>query len=248
MQEEIFDMLLKEEEVSWRTILYDLVKSEKMDPWDIDITRLTQRYIEVVKEMQEYDLRVSGKILLAAAVLLKIKSSHLVDNDIVKFDAILSETENEEFWDDEDGFLSALAQGVQVVKEKQTFTLIPRNPQPRNRKVSINDLVNALQHALATKKKALEKIRPVKFTMPKRSADIMEVIRDVYHKVVYYSKKENKDITFTKLLPPRAGKEDKVYTFVPLLHLENQQKINMEQKQPFDEIYVKLTKSKLKSS
>ena len=75
MQQKIFDMLLQEEEISWRTIIYDLVKTEQMDPWDINITLLTQKYIEVIKEMQEHDLRVSGKILLAAAVLLKMKSS-----------------------------------------------------------------------------------------------------------------------------------------------------------------------------
>ena len=74
MQEQIFDILLNQEELSWKTILVDLVHKEQMDPWDINITLLTQRYIEVIKAMKENNLRISVKILLAAAFLLKMKS------------------------------------------------------------------------------------------------------------------------------------------------------------------------------
>ena len=52
MQQKIFDLLLEQEEISWKTIIYDLVKSEEMDPWDINITLLTQKYIQVIKEMK----------------------------------------------------------------------------------------------------------------------------------------------------------------------------------------------------
>ena len=69
MQEEILQMLLKEEEISWKTILYDLVRNEQMDPWDINVSLLTKKYIEVIKTMQEHDFRISGKVLLAAAIL-----------------------------------------------------------------------------------------------------------------------------------------------------------------------------------
>ena len=49
MQDRIFEMLLKEDEITWQTILYDLVKTEEMDPWDIDISLLSQKYLETVK-------------------------------------------------------------------------------------------------------------------------------------------------------------------------------------------------------
>ncbi|MBI1968615.1 hypothetical protein HYS49_01780, partial [Candidatus Woesearchaeota archaeon] len=53
MQQQIFDLLLNQEEVTWKTLLFDLVKNEQMDPWDINITILTQRYIQAIKAMQE---------------------------------------------------------------------------------------------------------------------------------------------------------------------------------------------------
>jgi len=242
MQQKIFDMLLKEEEISWKTIIYDLVKTEQMDPWNLDITLLTKKYISLIKKMQEHDLRISGKILLAAAILLKIKSTHLVENDISRLDALINQEEEEleeEFYNDE------LGMKTRRKYDPLAYTLIPRNPQERNRKVSVNDLVNALQRAMASKKRVLEKIKPVKYKMPERKIDIMEVIRDIFHKIVYYSKKEKKKkLSFSKLLPPRASREDKVYTFLPLLHLENQHKVSMEQIKPFAEIQVSLTKSK----
>ena len=237
------DLILDQEEVSWKTIIYDLVKSEQMDPWNINITLLTQKYIETIKEMQEHDLRLSGKVLLAAAVLLKLKSAHLIDNDISKLDSLISQTEEmEEF---EEGSFDENFERSK--KQKDQFTLIPRNPQPRNRKVSVHDLVNALQRAMASKKRILAKMRPEKFTMPERKIDIMEVIHDIYNKIVYYSEKDNtKIISFSKLLPPRAAKEDKVYTFLPLLHLENQHKVIMDQEKAFEEINVSLTGKKRK--
>jgi len=239
MQQKVFDLLLEQDEVSWRTILQELVKTEQMNPWDVNITLLTQKYIQIIKEMQEHSLRVSGKILLAAAFLLKIKSAHLVDNDITRLDALINQTEEleEEFFDEMDQFHKR--------RSKDKYPLIPKTPQPRNRKVSIHDLVNALQRAMASKKRVLAKIKPIKFEMPERKMDIMEVIRDVYHKIVYYTKKEKvKKLSFSKLLPPRAGREEKVYTFIPLLHLENQHKVVMMQSKPFSEIHVSLMKGK----
>ena len=93
MQDQIMALLLKEEEISWKTIIYDLVKTGEIDPWDVNITILTQKYIEIIKKMQVHDLPLSGKVLLAAALLLKIKSTHLIENDISKLDDLINSSE-----------------------------------------------------------------------------------------------------------------------------------------------------------
>jgi segregation and condensation protein A len=235
MHKQIMDLLLKEEEIGWKTIIYDMVKSGEIDPWDVNVTTLTKKYIEIVKRLQEHDLKVSGKVILAAALLLRIKSSHLIDNDIARLDSLMNASEDLEEFEEQ------FYENKNKQREKGQYTLIPRNPQPRNRKVSVQDLVNALQRAMISKKRVLEKIRPEKFSLPQRRIDIMEIIHDMVQKINYYSsKKEN--LTFTKLLPPRASKQDKVYTFIPLLHLENQRKVEMKQKEAFDEIHVTLEK------
>lgn len=234
------DLLLNQDEISWKAILYDLVKTEQMNPWDVDISLLTQKFIQVIKEMQEHEFKISGKVLLAAAVLLKIKATYLIDNDISKLDQLINQT-NEL---DEDEIIDEMESRQK--KDKQGYHLIPRNPQPRNRKVSIHDLVEALQQAMISKRKILAKQKPTKFPYNfDRKFDIMEVIKDLYHKITYYTRKDKKDtLTFTMLLPPNAGKYEKAHTFLPLLHLEHQQKVETEQRKPFDEIYIKLAKEK----
>ena len=86
MQDRIFQLLFEEDDVTWQTIIYDLVRKEEMDPWDINVSLLTQKYIELIKKLKQTDFRVSGKVLLAAAILLKIKSNRLVGDDILELD------------------------------------------------------------------------------------------------------------------------------------------------------------------
>lgn len=234
MEEQVFDLLLKQEDISWKSILQDLVRTEQMDPWNINLALLTKRYIQVIRGMQEHDFRISGKILLAAAFLLKMKAAYLVEHDISNLDKLINQTEviGEEELFEELG-----------KREKLSVHLIPRTPQPRTRKVSINDLIDALQRAMASKKRILAQYRPITMEFPQRKIDILGIIRELYHKIVYYSEKDKNDLlTFSRLLPPRAGKKEKVYTFVPLLHLEHQRKVETQQEKPFDEIYVRLLK------
>ena len=73
MQDQIMELLIEKDDVSWQSILNELVRTEKMDPWDIDVSHLTHKYIETVKNLKKADFRLSGKVLLAAAMFLKIK-------------------------------------------------------------------------------------------------------------------------------------------------------------------------------
>ena len=74
MNDKIYNMLIQKDEITWQSILLDLIKSEQMNPWDMNISLLSQRYLETVRKMQDANFLISGKILLACALLLKIKS------------------------------------------------------------------------------------------------------------------------------------------------------------------------------
>ena len=243
MQDQIFDILMQKEDVTWRDLIMDLVSSEGMDPWNLNLNLLTQKYIDTIKTMQEHDLKISGKILLAAALLLKFKSKHLVNVDIQRLDQMF-ESSHDDFEENEDDFEEEDYDDSpsQEKKEKRSYQLIPRNPQPRNRKVSIDDLVNALQRAMTTKKKVLEKIKPEKFEKIRhRKIDIGEAIEEIYSKIEFYS--QSGDVTYNMLLPHNPTKEEKVFTFLPLLHLENHMKIGINQEEPFKEIHIGLIKN-----
>jgi len=230
--DKIFDIIFKEDEITWQSLIYELVKTEQMDPWDIDVSELSQKYIGVLKKLKEMDCRVSGKVLLAAAILLKIKSNKLVGEDIAEFDRMCKEPEiidEEEFYDELKNQF-----GPEFVDK---FKLLPRTPQPRKRKVSIYDLVGALQQALNVKRRrVLASIATPNIKVPEKEYDIENLIEDVYKKVVEYLENNNV-VTFSQLVPSDK-KEDKVYTFIPLLYLENQRRIDMEQEKHFGEIDI----------
>jgi len=38
MQDKLYEMLMNKDEITWQTIIYDLVKTGEMDPWDIDVS------------------------------------------------------------------------------------------------------------------------------------------------------------------------------------------------------------------
>ncbi|WP_207588210.1 segregation/condensation protein A [Halomontanus rarus] len=55
-------------------LLVQLAKNGEIDPWDIDIVHVTDRFLEV---LDEADLRTSGRALFYASVLLRMKSDEL---------------------------------------------------------------------------------------------------------------------------------------------------------------------------
>lgn len=234
--EQIFELLFDKDEITWQSIMNELVKSEQMDPWDINISLLTKKYIETIKKLKEFDFGVSGKVLLAAAILLKIKSNKLVGEDIEYLDRLISQEDEEELTFEED--LEPRAQ------EEIPKNLIPRTPQPRKRKVSIYDLMGALERALEVKRRrVLKSIPPMDIEIPEKKRDISSIIKEIYGKVKAWFWEHRKDrLTFSKLVPS-GSKEDKIYTFIPLLHLTTQRKIDLFQQKHFGEIDIVLKKT-----
>lgn len=235
--EKIFELLFDKDEITWQSILYELVKKEEMDPWDIDISLLSLKYIQMIKDLKEMDFRISGKVLLAAAILLRIKAYRLAGEDLTELDRLLSQTEEEqaEFED--------FSNVDQIIPEDKP-SLIPRVPQPRKRKVSIYDLVDALEKALEVKRRRVMYSLPASnIEIPKKKKEITQIIREVYGRVksILFKTKSNR-LTFSQLVPSDS-KEDKVYTFIPLLHLSNQRRIDLEQEQHFGEIDIMLRHS-----
>jgi len=243
MQERIFELLFDKDEITWQSIILDLIKTEQMDPWDIDISLLSKKYLEMLKKLKDLDFRISGKIVLAAAILLRIKSNKLVGENIIELDRLLAGKDLEELQED---FYDELQNEFEAGQGSTVFDkplLTPKTPQPRKRKVSVYDLMDALQKALEVKKRRVMRNIPArKMEIPKKSVEITSIIKEVYGKITgFFFKNKSKKLTFTELIPSNS-KEDKVLTFIPLLHLTNQRRINLLQREHFGEIEIILNR------
>ena len=75
--------------------------------------------------MQTHDLKVSGKIVLAAAILLKVKSTHLIENDISRLDALMNETD-EDMEDDMSDKDSQIKELQESINKAETWSLSKR--------------------------------------------------------------------------------------------------------------------------
>jgi segregation and condensation protein A len=58
-------------------ILVQMAERGEIDPWNIDIVEVTDRFLSELERRKEIDLRVSGRTLFYAALLLRMKSEYL---------------------------------------------------------------------------------------------------------------------------------------------------------------------------
>ncbi|HUU75980.1 MAG TPA: ScpA family protein [Methanoregulaceae archaeon] len=58
-------------------ILVHLAEKGEIDPWNIDIVEVTDRFLAELDRRKELDLRISGRTLFYAALLLRMKSEYL---------------------------------------------------------------------------------------------------------------------------------------------------------------------------
>ncbi|RME77516.1 hypothetical protein D6774_04175 [Candidatus Woesearchaeota archaeon] len=245
MEDKLLEVLLEQDEITWQSILVNLIKTEEMDPWDVNLNELTSKFIKTVESLKKADLRVSGKVLLAAAILLRIKSTRLVGEDLAAFDSLMAGVDEEELlYTDESEFEQGEGSGaVRINLDGEELRLIPKTPQPRKRKVSIYDLTEALSQALnVTRRRVRNRLSGPEVKIPEKKVDITELMDDVYRFVYERLYGTQRSLKFSEIIPSES-KEDKVLTFIPLLHLSNARKVDLFQEAPFADFDVKLSQT-----
>ncbi len=242
-QEQIHDLLFNRE-LGWQEIIYDLINTEELDPWDIDIIILSDKYLDKISTIEEADFFVSSKVLLAASLLLRIKSEILLNKYITSIDDILFGKKEQPKYSFE-----------RIELNEDIPELIPRSPLPRFRKVTLQELMESLNKAIITENRRIKReiitkdtFRESAFSLPKRKFSIKDKIIEVYRNLTekFKSNREKSKITYNEFV--NNSKEEKILSFLPLLYLEEQKKIWLEQEKPFEEIYIWLEETFLKQN
>ena len=117
-------------------ILVEMAKSGKIDPWNIDIVDVTDKYLAHMVDMKSQNLRVTGRTFLFAAILLKLKSN-------VQF-----EPQEPEPQFDDDGFIVDYDDYVPTNNVISIDEVLQRRTSVRlnhNRVVTLQDLIRQLQ-------------------------------------------------------------------------------------------------------
>ena len=77
---------VQEAEVDGIEILVNMAKQGKIDPWNVDIVEVTDKYLMHLFQSKAQNLRLTGRTLLFAAILLKLKSNVLEGIDVLDFE------------------------------------------------------------------------------------------------------------------------------------------------------------------
>ena len=230
-QQQIQDLLFNRE-IGWQDIIYDLINSEQLDPWDVNIKVLTEKYLLKVQELEEADFFISSKVLLAASFLLKIKSEILLNKYIRSIDEILM------------GKKESVSSKLERIELDEAIPdLIPRSPMPRYKKVTLKELMDSLNKVVNTENRRIRKevikknaLRESSIPLPKKRISLKDKVTIIFTKIKdgLKEKKAVPKVNYFEIIE----KKERASSFVPLLHLEQQSKIWLEQKDHFKEIFI----------
>jgi segregation and condensation protein A len=207
---------------AWKTILIGLVESEKMDPWNVDVIELAEKYLKKINELEGNNLRVPANAILACAILVKTKSKYL------KLSSLEEEEEKE----------AGLTPEQRALMLNQIPDLMS-NRMSREGRITLDELVSSIEDIIqrtTPKKNSARNIPRMEINFD--SGNIEERMQEVFDLI---KKKVDSQgiVLFADLLVDKET-DSIVETFLPVLFLMNNGKILAYQNDFFGEIFVKL--------
>ena len=233
MEEERITQLITVPE--WKTILLDLVEKNELDPWNIDIVRLTNLYIEEIRRRKDNDLYLPANAVLASSILLWLKSKILKQ--------VREELEEKEEPPEEEVIFDVVEPLPEVEEPIEQSLPEPRIVPPSRiatRPISLDELLDTMEKLM---KKGIKK-RPVAVQLPEveeffeemeEGEDVEDFVETVYKRLL-----ERKDSTNMVLLSSLVDNDPLgfVKTLLAILYLANEKKVELFQEEVFGDIII----------
>ena len=220
-------------------LLLHLIKTSKMDIYDISIEKITKQYLDFINKMEELNLDIASEYLVMASELIEIKSKMLLprekmDEDEYEEDPkqklinrLLEYKKYKEMIDD----FKSLEEDRRELFTKEPINLNEYRKEVVNEgDISLEDLLNALNNFLQRKedeKPKTTKITKKEISVTDRSADIRNIL------------KKRKKMSFFELFEIKT-KEYVVVTFLSILEMAKNGELQIKQEDNFNEITVNL--------
>ena len=143
-------------EIDGIEILVAMAKQGKIDPWNIDIIDVTDKYLTHLFQSKSQNLRLTGRTLLFASILLKLKSNILEGLDVASFE----EPEHYDLDYDDDSQLDYQEDNIPASNVVSIDEVLQRRTSVRlnrNRVVTLRDLIRQLEfYEMLDKKQKLK--------------------------------------------------------------------------------------------
>ncbi len=208
-------------------ILLNLVKNDDINPWDLDIVDITDKFLAKIENMKMMDLRISGRTLLYAAILLRMKSTGIV----------VEEEEDDDFgFDDGMDFYDVEDYPVPKLPIRRIAT----------RPVTLQELITELKKAENVEFKRRERTR-IRKIIEMEAVTTDEVLgiaheENIIERVALLGDqlldafKDRTCVPFSELM--NGDRSENVMNYISLLFLATDKKIMLAQKELFGELYI----------
>lgn len=244
-----------QEELDGIELLYQMARQGKIDPWNIDIVDVADKYM-VHLAQNKGSLKSRGKAILYLAILLKLKSNAIVGLDPFQFD----EDNNAEYDDDNDSrFNEDLYEEDSFTFDKHYMNDILERKRSiklnRNRIVTLKDLIRQLEfYEELDKKQALKNQlerahNRVRSYARMTSEDIINIAHEEYIETSVKILEANLNKIFeteekVELRTLTLLGLDKISAYVALLFLTAESDYSLEQEEFYSDLYVVKDKPK----
>ncbi len=219
-------------------LLLHLVKTAKMDIYDIDTKYIIDKYLEFINSVKN-DLDVASEYLVMASELIHLKSRLLLNLDSDENDdseySINSEEDLKNKLIEYERYQSVtnIFKDLEE-KRKEFFTKLPENLKQYKEEIKLegNSDAELLKEAIMNLQKRIDYQKPVNTKITKKEISVEER-KDYIRKRL----EDIKSICFTDLFT-EYSKELVVATFLSILDMCKHKEIMLKQDGNFKEIYI----------
>ena len=227
-------------------ILVQMAERGEIDPWNIDIVEVTDRFLSELERRKELDLRISGRTLFYAALLLRMKSEILEQAEVVEDDEYCGEEDvgEEEFGPDAEFDQEGNALGPIERLEREIRRRLDRK-QLRKRPITLFELILELKAAEKEQRRRQRFISP----FDPHLIDVEDVVgiahdegyRETAMAVLCQCEEsiEKHGIMTLEELAEMMGKRI-IDVYIPLLYLMFEGKLALWQDEFFGQVFVQV--------
>jgi segregation and condensation protein A len=221
-------------------MLVEMARKGEIDPWNIDVVDVAARFLEELEKAQRLDLRISGRVLLYAAILIRMKA------EILSQEASGVEEKEPELIPDEIDFRELEFFEEEAESDELIDSLIAAKRKTTRRFTTLKDLIRELQMAETVEKrrkirKEVERREAIKQTLETpHEEDIEDILIRVENELLKLFKYKRM-LYFSEVI---KGKEkEKLTYYLSILHLAFRKILEVRQERLFEaDIELKLSR------
>ena len=235
----MFNVRLENFEGPLDLLLY-FIKRDKIDIYDIPISKITSEYIDVINTAKKLDVSIAGEFLFMASLLLRLKTRML-----------LPRQQDEEGLDIDDPRINLVGQLLQyknfrniahqlkdIHEENKDLFYRPNDKIPFEKTINPSDFLNEVSLFDISKifQSAIDNApQDNSFTIVRETISLEE-----QKQFIISNFKDKKNISLSSLIKKLDSKLEIIVTFLAVLNMIKESELICKQKNTFEDIQITL--------